>query len=67
MQLESDDDVLYEILNSLMISGIAGSSIVSPYMVIRTERPNTSIVVQVHNDIVESLSVFSLFTFLISL
>jgi hypothetical protein len=33
------EEVLYEILNSLIMSGIAGSNIVSPYMVIRSDRP----------------------------
>jgi hypothetical protein len=31
--------VLYVILKSLIISGIAGRSIVSPYMVMRSEEP----------------------------
>lgn len=34
------EEVLYDILNSLIMSGIAGSNIVSPYMVISSDRPN---------------------------
>jgi hypothetical protein len=33
------EEVLYVILKSLIISGIAGRSIVSPYMVMRSEEP----------------------------
>jgi hypothetical protein len=33
------DEVLYEMLNSPIISGIAGNNIVSPYIVINIEEP----------------------------
>jgi hypothetical protein len=36
---------LYEMLKSLIISGIAGNNIVSPYMVIRREEPNIESVI----------------------
>ena len=39
------EDVLYEILKSRMISLIAGNSIVSPYIVIRMVDPRMAIVI----------------------
>ena len=45
------DEVSYGILNSLMMSGIAGSNMVSPYIVISSVEPKIPSVIQAVLDI----------------
>jgi hypothetical protein len=45
------EDVLYDILKSLIISGIAGKSIVSPYIVTKSAEPNTMRVIHAETGI----------------
>lgn len=45
------DEVSYGMLNSFIISGIAGSSIVSPYIVISNVEPRMPRVIQAFFDI----------------